>query len=453
MTASINVCSWHSHITRKPIEALGQVSVYAFAFTAWFMALSNQLALELCVITCLFSKSARRIFIKDPVIKLSLLFALFFLVETVRGIKLFPESAERQWFDYGRMMLFLSFPFVGWWLKAELRRINLILLLALTGQLLGILRFAKSDDVIHFHTDWQTGFQMTPASSGLISANAILGMIIFMPRIIAGIRHSQYMGFQLTAWLVAGYLSLFALISSQSRGTWLGFLILLPIVLGLRYLCPSRSICISKRRVLVFTWLFFALLSAAVSHNWDALSRRTAHDAEVVSLVLQGQTSELPDSSFSSRYHVQIFGIEKWLERPLMGWGTASSRILLSGSGRFELYNNQFDQWMAHMHNAYLEILVRFGAVGAIFFIVLIGLALRPVIKARQEGQLPFDYYLFILGSLALTAIWGLSSHFFEEGWRNYWLILMGIAYTFIYPIAEPPDFNKCGSKITEFTG
>lgn len=371
-------------------------------------------------------------------VKLTVVIALYVLVETIRGIALFPETVERQCLEHGRWMLMLGFPLVGWWIKTDSRHINLILVLALTGQLLGMLRFAKWEDVTRFHTEVQTGFQLDVPCSGLISATAILGILLFMPRIFAtGISRWQ-LAYRLTACLLAGYLSLFALVSSQSRGTWIGLAITLPIVLGLRYLRPSGLSDISKRYGMIGAMLLLLLFSAAFVHNWDSISRRTVHDAEVMTLLLQGKTNQLPESSFAYRYHVQHFGIQKWLERPLLGWGTGSNRILIAESGRPELYNQEFHKWMGSMHNGYLELLVRFGVAGTLLCALTIVLATNTLMKVRQHGLISEDYYLFFMGSIALMGLWGLSSHYLLDGFRNYWLLLMGIIFAFKLRMTEP---------------
>jgi O-antigen ligase len=139
----------------------------------------------------------------------------------------------------------------------------------------------------------------------------------------------------------------------------------------------------------------------------------------------------LPESSFAYRYQVYKFGLEKWLERPWLGWGTAASRPLIAASGRPELYNHQFGQWMANMHNAYLEILVRFGVVGAALFAAGLWQLVGALRAARRLRRLPEDYWLFLTASLVMTGIWGFGSHFLLEPWRGYWLLLAGVIYSY----------------------
>lgn len=421
-------------------DCAGWLGLATFALSAWSLALTNQLALELCVVACLFSPIARSALSAEKIVRWSLLGALFLLAQSVRGMILLPETAQRQWLECGKWLLLFGFPVIGWWLNADPRRIDRVLCLALFGFLAGMLRHADWRNVARFHTGWQTGFQMDAATSGLISATAILGLLIFFPRILGRPQSGSHIRLKLFAWLAGLYLATYILVASQSRITWLGAAIVLPAVLGYRYVRSRRSVKPPARFMPALALLVLAMLGGGIMLNADTFLRRTGQDIGVVTAIVQDKTSNLPESSFSYRYHVQKFGLEKWLEKPLLGWGTGSPRVLIESSGRVELYNRPFGRWMRQMHNAYLEILVRFGVLGAGLFVIGIWHLVRSLAAARRRGKMPEDYWLFLAGAFALTGLWGFTNTFLWDAMRAYWLLLAGLGYTFvIHPQGAAP--------------
>jgi O-antigen ligase len=83
-----------------------------------------------------------------------------------------------------------------------------------------------------------------------------------------------------------------------------------------------------------------------------------------------------------------------------------------------------------HLHNSYLELLVRFGLVGAALAAVLLGLLFRATWRAWRQGVLPEDHALWLVGTLAFTAVWCLTDFRSQHhDWRYFWLLLAGSAY------------------------
>ncbi len=85
-----------------------------------------------------------------------------------------------------------------------------------------------------------------------------------------------------------------------------------------------------------------------------------------------------------------------------------------------------------HLHNSYLEVLVRFGVVGAMFF----GLAALWVFRAMQQGYrsgaLPRDLYLFLIGTFLVTGLWALIEfRMMHMDFRLFAILFGGLAYSF----------------------
>lgn len=423
-------------------DALGTLGLFVFALTAWMSPLANHLALGLCLLALILSREARSTLAGDPVFRYGLIFGFYLLAQTLWGVAQFPETLPRQMMDCGKWCL-LAFGFfvIGWWLRADPRRINLVLLAAVLGLGLGLLDQARWRDLLAFRTGDQTGFQMTAGCSGLISATVILGLLLFSGRVLGAPVGPWRKGLRIAAWGIGVYLSAYMLIASQSRTAWGAVLIVFPAVLGYRYFWIVRAQGASPRRLPLMHLLILGLMAGGLWLNKDSLLNRIGPDREAVATIMQGEEDrlpQLPESSLKYRYQVQKFGLEKWLERPWLGWGTGSTRHLIATSGRPGLWNKAAGRWISHLHSAYLEILVRFGLVGAALIAVGIWKVGTKLREAELRCRLPDDYFLLLLGSLGLTAIW--ASNVFQllaDQWRAYWLLLMGLGYTFaLHPVS-----------------
>jgi O-antigen ligase len=95
--------------------------------------------------------------------------------------------------------------------------------------------------------------------------------------------------------------------------------------------------------------------------------------------------------------------------------------------------------WLDHLHNTYLEVLVRFGLVGALLMVGTLGLLARGFWVAHREGRLPFDYAWFLTGALGLMAVWSLSDfRLLHPDWRSYWILMGGTMGAFWMPPGLP---------------
>jgi O-antigen ligase len=297
---------------------------------------------------------------------------------------------------------------------------------------------------LSFHADWQTGFNLPAQTSGLIAAHTILGLVLFLPRILAGgAAAGRFRARRLLAWLLALYLSTYLLVVSQARGTWLAAIVVFAAVFGYRRLSARKAgePAQALSQPVVAALLLVALLAVAgLARNADSFLRRAAPDLEAAGSILRGEAVNRQDSSFSYRYNVQKFGLRKWLERPLLGWGAGASRPLIEASGDPRLYQAQSGRYLGRMHNAYIEIGVRFGLVGLAFLAAAIGYSLSSLADARREGRIREDFRLLTLGGLGLLLLWGFTSTFTSAAWQAYWMLLMGLATTYSWVVKGPTE-------------
>jgi O-antigen ligase len=177
-----------------------------------------------------------------------------------------------------------------------------------------------------------------------------------------------------------------------------------------------------------------AALMTIVALNAERLAKRVTEELNSVDEVVSGEMQDVSASSFGLRWNAQRFGLNAWLERPLLGWGAETSRPLIRASEDAKLNFENGDS-LKHLHNTYLEILVQFGLIGFVLFGLLIVLLWRGIARAQREGRIPADYGVYLIALLVLTLVWCLFDYrAVHQDWRIYWTLLAGTALSFALP-------------------
>lgn len=432
-----------SRLEEALADALGTLGLYVFAFSAWLSPPLNAWAGGLCLAALLLSPAARAWLARSVPVRVAVVCMAFLVFETLRGIRLLPGSEAIQFASLQYWLQLPGFLAVAWWLQADRSRILTVLLAALLGRLFGLFAAADWRDILGFHADAQTGFNLLANHSALVAASALLGLILAFPHLLRESRGSRRRH-RLIAAALGAYLSVYLLIVSQSRTTWLAFVLILGGILVWRR-CRARPAGEDSPRHGYSLWLLAALLgilgAVGVARNAHTIADRLSHDVEATaSLLARGDAQPDPRSSLSTRFQLQKFAIDKWREQPLLGWGTGASQPLIERSGRQELFMPHSAGWLRQMHNGYLEILVRLGLAGLGFLGVVVWGAFRSVTLAWRQGRIGEDQWLFLTALLALQMIWLLTSPLNSREWFSYWTILMGVCYTYaVHGAAQHP--------------
>lgn len=324
--------------------------------------------------------------------------------------------------DLAKLALVLP---VGLAVAGQPSRARRALLLAGTGLLLCMALNTRWEDLTQALTDGVTrlGFGLPMIAFGLYAATALLGLVLLTPAFIEALPVPGQRRAALAAMTAAAALLGLGLLLCRSRGAWLAFALVLPVCAGLllrRWRGPRPA----------FTALG-VLLVGGVLLGGESVARRLGDDSaayQALADMAQGQEvgpafDALPQDSVGLRLRLFGLGLERWRERPLTGHGPNGGDGVIAGSGDSVLRS------MAHLHNTYLEVLVRFGALGlAALAAVLGGLAVGLRREVRR-GLVPADLGLFLAGALALTLIWSaFDFRLLTQDFRFYAALLGGIA-------------------------
>jgi len=316
---------------------------------------------------------------RDPVFFAALgLFFVYLLLATVRGNYEFPQMDDRD-----AMVEWLSlslFVCVAWWLRGDSRRMLTVISLAFAGFVIGILWNWNGEVTARVLGGDRDGFGRAIPVSALYSATAVLGLLVLAARFWGSHVPRWMFVSKIVVWGALLALMLQLLITTQSRITWIAALVVFPIVLLARLGATVRH-RMSLRVIVPLSLLAFGVVAVVIYRNIDTLSLRVNYENQAWAGVARWDLDEIPiETAVGARAHLWYYGAGRWMERPLFGWGPSTQVTRLATS--------PISQY-SHLHNTYLEILVRFGLVGAVLLMVLLFLIVRSVWRARQRGALP----------------------------------------------------------------
>jgi O-antigen ligase len=242
-------------------------------------------------------------------------------------------------------------------------------------------------------------------------------------------------------WLTGLLVFLESLVLSQTRGVWLASALVFPLALLVRYkhLLGTRSI-ISIKNIFVLA-LIIGMAWLFLDKNYTTLINRLNSEhvrstPEVVKKQLEGQ-EVLMTTSVGYRKILWRIGWRKWRERPIFGWGPGTTELLLKQeahpllSQSITLKDGSIQTLsLSHLHNVYLEFLVRFGVFGTLSVLAVPMALLANLRKAHAKGGVPWDYACFLFAGWGLLAIMAFFDfQIFKYAWRNYCLIWAALTF------------------------
>lgn len=425
----------------KIFDYTGLAAALSFAFCAWLSVSGANITLALLALAFFLNFPAWPAYRRETMFWLFVAFALYLLIFGCAATAEFPETSRLQYKDASNWLKLFAFLPLAWWLKGDPRRLEWVWMSAVAGLIIGML----------MHVDWQllstlalpkrTGFKLKIIFSGLVASTLLLGFLIFASRFLSA--SARWVWGKRMVWITLLYLAVYMLLSTFSRGAWLAAAIVIPGMVLLRYKTMGLS---QIHKAWLPALAVVVVLAVTVGMNAGKIEKRVLAEADVITSIVEGHQEALPVTSIAFRFHVQIYGVHKWLERPLLGWGPGSTEYLLAHSNAPSLLHPQLKggvDWMDHLHNTYLEILLRFGVLGGAFIGTIVFLIGRGLVRAYRTGRAPREHVLFMAGAFGLLAIWSLFDfRALHADWRAYWVLLAGSAYSYAL---HKGDFESVG--------
>lgn len=410
-------------------------ALYLFAFCAWFLTAPAFLFLTVLLVVTLVQ--GRRLW---PLLRRDALFWVLFgyiVYIVLRGLAAgweFPETAKLQHRDIEGFVLLALFPLLALWLKDNTQRVYTVLLLAAVGLVLDLLHNMEWQRVLAAFQGQSYGFGKAHIGLGLYAGTIVLGLVLLAPRFWQQ-KTPAWRWAGIVGWLLLLVFFLQILILTQSRGAWLSVFAVFPlVVIAWAWSAVKHG---KGKQVLIAIVATVALVAVVLVAGYaDVIKKRLGQEHQTYNAILSADLDKIPNSSVGVRIHAFAYGLQKWWQRPLFGWGTGDTKWLLK-----QHPTNGAVRVMAHFHNQYIELLVRLGLVGFLLAAAIVGLLLIRLWRCYRAGRVAKDMFLFLGGSYGLIAVWGLSAHRMTHvDWGFYWLLLSGACYAFILAAERPAE-------------
>lgn len=411
---------------------LGQVGLYALLLAYQLNATVAYIGLALAVLASLLQArdwlpSLRR----DPVPKLALALALYIGLYGLWAAREFPATAAEQQSAALAWLYGLLFPPVAWQIRQHRKQLDWLLSALAAGVLLRIM----------LHADWRhlagifhwprTGFGLVETVFAPLAGMTALAWLLLAPRLAV-----RWRGLGVGLGIVGGAVLLEAVVLAQTRSVWLAGALVFPAALWLRYGGCLKSHVLKSTQgraglalLALFAAGFFYLNSAALHSRLEARLSSSPAGQNV---------AEAAAKSANYRLEMWRLGLEKWQDRPVFGWGPGTTEWLMLQSGA-KLVEPDGGKAYYHLHSHYVEILLRFGLVGAALFTALPLLLAWGVWQARAAARIAPDYAIFLLAGWGFAAVVVFFDfQLFKFAWRNGCLIWLALNHAVCLQNLDP---------------
>lgn len=141
---------------------------------------------------------------------------------------------------------------------------------------------------------------------------------------------------------------------------------------------------------LILIFLLFFLSIFIISQKIDSVKSRFLYPVDTLGDIYHGKKSTLKEKIIDSPWMLHYkAATELFLERPIIGHGTKSFRVLCNDTNIQAKQKNQISRYSAcstHPHNYLLEFLAEHGLIGGMLFIGLIIGIFVKIFKIRNYG-------------------------------------------------------------------
>ncbi|WP_018232663.1 O-antigen ligase family protein [Thioalkalivibrio thiocyanodenitrificans] len=257
--------------------------------------------------------------------------------------------------------------------------------------------------------DWARGFSgdrvhfnlRNEQHTAMFLGVTLLGLMSFSARFLSNA--GSLFSWQAVVYLIAVVLCIAGLAVTQTRAAWLAVLLSFPFFLyaiATRWRGQYHGHADAQQRGLtrvlslglVGALVMVLALIAVVSDGRD-IAERMRGDSVAISQLLAGNGDSMTVTSAGVRITAWKASLE-WIPRsPLVGWGSGGGRIVLENT---DSVPREISQNFGHLHNSYLELLINYGLLGAMFFAGLLAWVVINSWRAWRRGWLEGDFMLFL---------------------------------------------------------
>lgn len=379
---------------------------------------------------------------RDPVVGLGLAFFLYILLSIIWHRYTLPDHFPSTTSDrrFLRVLYFVAIAYA----VARSRVLSAWRLLGVAFA--GLLVYLVGQfDAAEWGRAWRgerIDFGMQNAQhTSIVFATCVLALSLFTPRFYRWTKTLRRITASLYAvlWSGALLLSVWGVFVSQTRAVWLGLglaILLLPGIHRLACRLQGRTPPALRKPLLI--GVAGAVLLGVLASSFTSLELDPRFDAEKVTWDSLRQAAMHADRDLNS-IEIRVASWSAavgWIrEKPFMGWGGRGSRPLIDHS---DLFSEAFKQQFNHLHNAYLQVLVEIGFIGAMFIAVLMALVGRASIQSYRRQRMPLDVFVFAWSFFLFWLVVSLfESYIIYQSGTYLIAIITGFVYSWC--VRQPP--------------
>ncbi|WP_440996100.1 O-antigen ligase family protein [Arhodomonas sp. SL1] len=369
------------------------------------------------------------------IMAMSAVVAILVIVATAVSLRTIPAPRIAQIDEAISVLLLLAFPLIAVWTRGDERRVLKVLGLALVGLILGRLRHLDASNWQALLDGRRTGIDLTPLAFNAYTAAALVGLITLVPLLWQRIRAVRPLpgGAIAVIWLATVALCGYLTVVGRTRGVWLALAVIAAILLlwELLHLCRRGR---DTWRPWAGAGTVLALTLAGLAIAWPIIEDRLQEEAQPIQELSQGNLDVIqPDNAIGIRLHMWQWGLQKVLERPVLGWGPGSSSHLLDQSGIATLIRH------TDFHNGLLDLSAQVGIPATVVFGALcLAIVLTPLHAKGKNRHIVRTLVILLLLHLLTQAT---NFRMLNTDWRFLWLLFAGLCTG--YAVSPRPEDTR----------
>ena len=357
----------------------------------------------------------------DPLLVLVALYLLYLAARTALAWDAAPDPGALRWgANRWGLAVFVPLGLVAAWAAPDRQALPL-LGVSLAGLLYRVAVHVEPEKLAGIAEGWgRATFGSSATKMGLWAAVVLLGVLCFAPRVLALPPRRPSTWALAALGTAVAVLAAAGLVYAKARMAWVAAAVVIPTTVAWLALRDRRPATLGTLGAVSLLGL------AVVGLSWDVVAERLAAEGSTLYGLLSGSLAELPPDSVGLHAAMyQRFG-EVWLQHPLLGWGPGASRWLIASSPLTMLHDKGF----VHFHNTPLTILAELGLFGLALFVALAVLVASSMLRASRAGLVPRDVLAFLVGTLLLIALAGMTDDVVFTRHGSYFTgLVAGLAY------------------------
>ncbi len=356
----------------------------------------------------------------------------------------YPDLLSKQWVFSERYLFLFGFLFVGFWLGGTARAGLRFLALAFVGLLLEVAKNSEAGDWLRLISWTRTDFGFINAQhSAVLFGSALLAAVTLWRwwwrpgGRAAGDWVSRVCGIAVTLF------SFMVVMGSQTRQVWLGLMVAAVAVAVVAWMAMSGH-AERRRRFLrraALGGLVMVAAMMAVTVYSESFRAKMIKDWAAVEQFIASDGEQATSSSSTVRLMQWQFALKLISERPLAGYGPASTQHLIAESELPAFSRVGF----GHLHNSYFELAVSYGLPALGLFVGLLVLLVHRLGRAFKRGFISLDVALFGAAWLSFFALINLFESYVL--YRTGFILLAvcgGVIYSLtMVPAGFDPESNE----------